>query len=290
MNVLNVLNPKRLFNYSRVPFKKVWAILGKITVAVVTTLLEACPWSTSVACFFYRAFDIPAVGNVHGKKIFVSVNSARDLKRVRTYETKEPETIAWIDGFEPDSCYFDIGANIGVYTLYPAVKYGGNLQIFSFEPLSLNFAALNKNIHINNIEKKVTPYCLAVSESLAFSTLYVSNFHSGGSRSQFQNEDPLRPPVHFEGIIGISMDELCKKWQFPVPNYIKIDVDGIELSILKGAKEVLKNPQVKSILVELGEDNEVEEATKILNEAGLTLKEHSKRARGENNYIFARLT
>ena len=47
-------------------------------------------------------------------------------------------------------------------------------------------------------------------------------------------------PTHTHGMFGVTLDDLCMKWGFPYPNYIKIDVDGIEVCILKGAENVLK--------------------------------------------------
>ena len=61
--------------------------------------------------------------------------------RGRTHLTKEPETIAWIDGFNEGDVFYDIGANIGVYSLYAAFKK--KTQVFAFEPSPFNFATLS---------------------------------------------------------------------------------------------------------------------------------------------------
>ena len=57
---------------------------------------------------------------VRGQRILISVDHLRTLNRAQTYSKKEPDTLDWLDSFEPGSCYFDIGANIGQYSLYPA--------------------------------------------------------------------------------------------------------------------------------------------------------------------------
>ena len=48
----------------------------------------------------------------------------------------------------------------------------------------------------------------------------------------------------------MSIDELCFKYNLPIPNYIKIDIDGKELDVLKGATKILKESELKSILIE----------------------------------------
>ena len=73
------------------------------------------------------------------------------LGRGTTFYTKELETVNWIKNFDKESVFFDIGANIGIYSLFAAKL---NYSTVSFEPESHNFAALNININDNNFEKK----------------------------------------------------------------------------------------------------------------------------------------
>ena len=75
--------------------------------------------------------------------------------RAETLLTKEPETIEWIDGFEENSVFWDIGANVGVYSLYAGLKKG--VAVVAFEPATPNLYALNRNIEINQLEKKYLP-------------------------------------------------------------------------------------------------------------------------------------
>ena len=77
--------------------------------------------------------------NVRGQSIRVAVDHWRTLMRAKTYSIKEPDTLDWLDSFEPGSCYFDLGANIGQYSLYPAKKYGDKVRVYAFEPQGLNF-------------------------------------------------------------------------------------------------------------------------------------------------------
>ena len=74
--------------------------------------------------------------------------------RARTLLTKEPETISWINKFPSNQVFFDVGANIGVYSVYAAsIK---NAQVIAFEPSFLNLELLYRNIQSNHLENKIT--------------------------------------------------------------------------------------------------------------------------------------
>jgi FkbM family methyltransferase len=228
---------------------------------------------------------------VRDQSILISVDHLRTLNRAKTYSVKEPDTLDWLDSFEPNSCYFDIGANIGQYSLYPAKKYGDKIRVYAFEPQSNNYYALNKNIFFNNLSDNILSYCVAISGQSEFSKLYIPKFIPGGNRSQFGAEDLENMKIsatHTQGMFGVTLDDLCGQWKFPCPNYIKIDVDGLEIAILKGAASVLKNPALKSIIVELGTENERNEALALMQQAGFEVKQKSTRNWGEAYLIFER--
>jgi hypothetical protein len=73
--------------------------------------------------------------------------------RAENLLTREPETIEWIDGFEEDSVLWDIGANIGIFSLYANLRHG--ISVLAFEPAAPNYYVLNKNIEINRVAGKV---------------------------------------------------------------------------------------------------------------------------------------
>ncbi|MCB1948021.1 FkbM family methyltransferase [Nitrosomonas sp.] len=241
---------------------------------------------------FYQLFGGFTCTTVRGLSIRIAVDHWRVFKRARSYSIKEPDTLDWLDQFKPDTCYFDIGANIGQYSLYPAKKYGKSVQIFAFEPQSNNYYSLNKNIYINDLADNIVAYCVAVSGKTEFSKLYIPKFIPGGNRSQFGQEDVRNmkiPATHSQGMFGVTLDDLCSLWGFPYPNYMKIDVDGIEISILKGAVKVLSNPQLKSVIIELGTAKEQEEAVRLMNAAGFEIKHKTTQNWGETCFIFEKV-
>jgi FkbM family methyltransferase len=169
-----------------------------------------------------------------------------------------------------------VGANIGVYSLYAAAKHEG-VRVFAFEPESLNYAALNQNIALNGFQNAIRAYCLALSESAALSDLAIAKMRAGGSNNQFGDHGSA--PSHIQGALGLSLDDLCSRWALPIPHTLKIDVDGLELPILRGAEQILSHPQFRSLLIELRKDDPAQaDAVKAICErAGLVMVAQSHR-------------
>ena len=94
---------------------------------------------------------------------------------------------------------------------------------------------------------------------------------------------------HFHGVFTASLDDLCHIYKFPQPNYIKIDVDGIEMKILKGGRNVLQNPVTKSVLIEFPKGNQemLISGVELFEKLGFELIKYSTRG-NDDNYIFNR--
>jgi tRNA G37 N-methylase Trm5 len=107
--------------------------------------------------------------------------------RVDTYFSKEPETLEWIDSFEKKEnlIFWDIGANIGLYSIYNSLKHSKSTTI-AFEPSSSNLRVLTRNISINNLEKniKVVPIPLTNKENI-FQEMNEGHFVEGGALNSF---------------------------------------------------------------------------------------------------------
>lgn len=192
------------------------------------------------------------VCEVRGTQIKVGVNSHIELFRCETYEAKEPETLDWIDQVKDEEVLFDIGANIGLYTLYAAKCR--NCRVIAFEPESQNFSRLVSNIYLNKLEN-VTPYCLAVSNKTSLDVLYVTGMIAGDSQHNLSSENTLYERSHsfLQGAMSVSLDQLCFEFNLQLPDHIKIDVDGIEKLIILGGTKVLSHPKVKTVLIEINQ-------------------------------------
>ncbi|MBN8521976.1 MAG: FkbM family methyltransferase [Alphaproteobacteria bacterium] len=173
--------------------------------------------------------------------------------RGQTHLTKEPATIEWINQFKPNDVFFDIGANIGVYSLYASIHK--QARVFAFEPSPFNFSTLCRNVILNNISDYLSPFCVALSNKTVIDHLHMSSVQSGAAHTGFQkavNEfGGALQTVHAQATLGFTLDDFIRIFKTPVPNHIKIDVDGAEPYVLAGMAKTLENPVLTSILIEL---------------------------------------
>lgn len=174
--------------------------------------------------------------------------------RANTLMSKEPETIAWIDAhFRSGDVFYDIGANVGVFSLYAAKKM--NCRVLAFEPESNNYATLNRNIWLNGLDESILAFNLALHDKARIDVLNLSKFTPGGAVHSFANTidgwGRAFKPVFRQGVIGVSIDDLIAVYEQPFPTHIKIDVDGNEHIIVAGMSKTLADPRLKSIAIEL---------------------------------------
>lgn len=173
--------------------------------------------------------------------------------RVRTLFTKEPETIEWIDTFAPGELLLDVGANVGMYSVWAA--RARRVRVVALEPESQNYALLNHNVFLNALGDLVAAYCVAASDRDGFDFLYLSSFLAGESCHSFgastgPDGRPMRAGFR-QGSVAARVDSLVAGGVVGVPDHVKIDVDGIEPRVVAGAGATLRDRRVKSVLIEI---------------------------------------
>jgi len=188
----------------------------------------------------------------HGPLIFMTTHP-QALQYPREFATREPETLAWIDAFETPCRFWDIGANIGVFSIYAGLRLG--VEVRAFEPAAASYGALCRNIEANRLGDRVQAYCLAISDRTELGQLNLSGTNAGSVFNAFESTDDCfgnKIAVVFrQGTVGFSIDGLRRQFGLPAPNYLKIDVDSIEERILAGASETLRDPELRSVLIEV---------------------------------------
>ncbi len=181
--------------------------------------------------------------------------------RVASIFTKEPTTIPYLETFAADEVFLDIGANIGLYSIYAAVMTG--CRVVSIEPEALNYAELNKNIYLNGLHDRMLAYCAAAGTRFEMGKLLLGAFAAGWSHHDF-GESTWRKDMQWtpevataregritQGSISISIDEMVASGMVPQPQHIKIDVDGHEPEVVAGMTRTLASPQLKTVLIEI---------------------------------------
>ena len=160
--------------------------------------------------------------------------------------TKEPETIAWIQTFEHNTIFWDIGANIGCYSLY-AATLGRVAQVYAFEPFAPNYERLKANIELNQCWRTVKAEQIAISNETGMANFATKSTEIGSSGGQIGEIKGYLPQMAYPVEVTTG-DSYANIWG--CPNYVKIDVDGIEEKILAGMPRVLNSKSLKSVLIE----------------------------------------
>ena len=226
--------------------------------------------------------------------------------RVKTILTKEPETIAWIDAWtasesDGQKVFWDVGSNIGIYTLYAAAR-NPRLQVLSFEPFFRNFMRLKANVELNRLDNVAPVYC-ALGNSSGLTAFAVHDLRFGASGNVVASPEQTGAgdaAVRSEAMLQLTGDDLLKL-NLPAPNFLKIDVDGLEWEIIDGMRDVLGSDSLKSVLVEINSKRDLDfiggtfAALGLLPDESINLREnHSRKRRAKDssntaeNYVFTK--
>lgn len=199
-----------------------------------------------------------------GKSVNFAALGEYNEFRIRTALTKEPETIKVISELKTSDCYWDIGANVGIYSILAASM---GASVISIEPSPANFFALLKNVEINK-----TYNILALPIGLSnHNGMTVWNPCSDIAYADNQIVEKLVTEKTNVGLMVRTIDSLIFDDSLPPPTHIKIDVDGIERLILLGGEETLKSKSLKFIQVEVDEsDDSALEITEYLMNLGFS--------------------
>ena len=187
--------------------------------------------------------------------VFSTPNTFTQWRATSIYE-KEPWTLEWIAGFKAGETLLDCGANVGMYTNWAAATR--QMRVYAFEPEAQNYALLNRNIMLNGLVSTVKAYCMGLSNQNGLFDLHMADLRVGGSNHavgdalNFENK-PLQARFT-QGCVASRLDDLVKAGAVPVPNHIKIDVDGFEHRVIEGARETLADSNVKSLLIETNQN------------------------------------
>ena len=162
---------------------------------------------------------------------------------------------------------FDIGANIGWYTLLCGDLVGHRGKVYSFEAEPNTFRLLNSSVEINGFFDRVMVENLGVTEKSGKLEFYSYKYHQGSStfhKSELTGQ--YKDDITTIEVDTVSLDEYCEKNSINKIHFMKIDAEGSEPQIIKGAERLLKNDCIETILMEYTDANL--EAVNILTQHG----------------------
>lgn len=190
---------------------------------------------------------------------------------------KEPWTVEWIEKFvKPGQVLYDVGANVGVYSLIAAKATEGKARVVAFEPGYENFAALCHNIVANNCSESISPLPIGLDAQTRLNVFSYSDLQAGAAMHTFGKSasryEVSEATVYTQPVLAFALDDLIPQFGLPVPNHLKLDVDGTETEVLQGARRTLESPSLQSVMVEIREE-ESDQIVGFLADRGLPLSQ-----------------
>jgi FkbM family methyltransferase len=264
----------------------IWNGVINILVFAFVTLIRVLPSRARVKIrnkiAFVRKIDYSRT------PIYISVDSWIENEFRSREVAKEPDTVEWIENrFKPGDVFYDIGANIGSYSLVTFGFLKGQAKIYSFEPGFLSFSQLCKNININGAARAISPFQVALSDETSVIDLHYQNLDTGGALHSLggttgQDGKQVSPALMLP-TLSYRLDDFVNQFEIPKPNHVKIDVDGLEFSILQGGAETFKHPDLHSVMVEIDDPGGFERFDRWFEEIGMVLFE-----RRDPNNLYVR--
>ena len=218
---------------------------------------------------YYKAY-LKEYKNYFGKMryeggyVLSFVDSINSYWRLSSFY-KEKHIKDWVvNEFKEGDVFYDIGANVGSYSLISTKLMSGDIKVYAFEPSFSNFNNLCVNIKANNMNNSIIPFNILLANqksSLLFNYSDITAGSAGHDLLPTKNNDNNLTFSQF--MYAFDLDMVINDFNLPKPNHIKIDVDGNEVSVLMGMSNVLKSPELKTIQIEFdnsfSNENEIRE-------------------------------
>jgi FkbM family methyltransferase len=205
-------------------------------------------------------------------EILLLVRSKAESKRLQSC-AKEPWTVEWIEQWvQPGEVLYDIGANIGAYSLVAARHTRGKSRIIAVEPGYGSFSALCQNVVLNECTESITPLPINLGPATGLGRFQYRDLRAGAADHGFSTDKRNGSEALYEQpVLTYRLDDLIEQFGLPAPTHIKLDVDGAEIGVLEGAEATLGSPSLRSILIEVN-PRQSEAAIEALSRHGLELK------------------
>ena len=175
------------------------------------------------------------------QKLTFRTGNGRLLWRAKSLLTEEPLMITWIRSMHRDDVVLDVGANVGIYTI-PIAKRVQTVYACELDPL--NIAILKENMFLNGVTENVVVLPFACGDSAKIVDVKFRDLAYGDALQLIEGGDPQNTRLghqnHSAKVVQFSLDDIFVKLDLARPNKVKIDVDGNELTVLQGMKDLIR--------------------------------------------------
>ncbi len=213
-----------------------------------------------------------------GHSIKMHVIDSYEWMRVQSFYEDKHIIAEIAANLKSGGSFWDIGASIGLYSNMIAKILGEKGKVISFEPEDRSRGRLNENIKLNGNEN-ISVFPIALGSKKDTLHLQLSERLSSGTHQLTTNK--VTDTVNTKAVEVLPADEFMIRENLSVPTVLKIDVEGFEEEVLKGAKNILSNPECKAIIIEVhfsimaarGDDKAPNRIKAFLSSCGFTNQE-----------------
>ncbi len=271
--------------------RKITSLLYHTTNTVTAPLADRIRFKTKSGLISRLQKDLGSqIKTQYGPLKILSHRGKNIAAAISGFEGDEPEMRTWIDSFKAGETFWDIGANIGLFTMYAAQRK--DLNILSFEPNGLNFGILIEHMVLNKLDQHAQCFCIAFAQKTEIGNLICSDAEVGQAGNNLANNNGTNPQgsranTFQQSVPVFSIDDYVRIFNLPVPDHVKLDVDGLEHLILSGGMETLG--QVKSLMLEVeGTESQKTTLLDLVQATGLREKSIDVRDGKGRNHLFVR--
>jgi FkbM family methyltransferase len=220
----------------RTPFESLGAAWGK--------RLQQSPLRSSLRWIYRRLLQLQTLGRGFECRL-PEGESLRVLPEYRFVTWNLQEYRAFRPVVKRGCVALDVGANIGAYSLLLGLWTGPTGKVYAFEPAPDAFSGLQRHVRLNRLEKVVVPVQAAVSDSVGEASFQFDGIHGTNrlARAGESSGRAVRVPA-------TTIDEFCARERVR-PDFIKVDVEGFEAAVLRGARNTILANDGLSIFVEM---------------------------------------
>jgi FkbM family methyltransferase len=170
-------------------------------------------------------------GHLRGAKFILGTLEGEGGGGSVYFDLVEPEqTEIFAKNLDSGDVFFDVGANVGYYTVLGSRLVGERGQVISFEPLVRNLSHLYRHVTINKLQN------VSIIPSACSDKISLASFSSGQNTAMGHLKDDKTLSKDLTLVSTVTLDAVSDKLAI-IPNVVKVDVEGAELSVLHGASE-----------------------------------------------------
>ncbi len=204
----------------------------------LATRVSKVAWSPSVRRRLKRMYLTALTLQTRGRGLRASLPGGESVRVLPEYgfmSWNPDEYRAFRDAVGPGMTALDVGANVGAYSLLLGQWVGPTGAVFAFEPAPAAYDGLQRHIRLNSLAAIVTPVRAAVGSASSATARLLVEPTAGESRLATAT-DTAATTVD---VPMTAIDEFCMRERL-TPDFIKIDVEGAELDVLRGARETIR--------------------------------------------------